>query len=62
MVKFSAKMDANKFEDWPYIDYKAIKKLLKSGSLQSSPFIGRLQSSHVSASSHVGTLVSLKLR
>ena len=36
-MKFAAKLDANKISDWPYIDYKAVKKLLKSGSLNASP-------------------------
>ena len=35
-MKFAAKLDANKFEDWPYIEYKAMKKLIKHGVKKTS--------------------------
>ena len=28
-MKFEQKLDANKHSDWPYIDYKGLKKVMK---------------------------------
>ena len=32
-MKFALKLDANKYSDWPYVDYKGLKRLLKDRSV-----------------------------